>query len=155
MGDRLPEVHSMSLPYCSIRQHYPVDSLVRSVVHSLTEVVLLEVTADSLDLNEVPELSFGPNGEVYVGAADGILRCDLEEWIPAEHVREDALYDRDGIGLVHVPVSSLHQNWTESLAPFDDPFVYAFRNCHHQPPGGSGQTKRRGMIQSVCYAITA
>src|SRR5690606_2396386 len=102
MRNGFAKVDPVDLPNGSVREHHPLDAVVGSVIDRLAKMVVSQVAADRLHLDQKGDPCVGLNREVDVGAADLVLGGDVEERIPPENVGKNAFDDRNRVRLIDV-----------------------------------------------------
>lgn len=91
-------------------------------------MLILELGAHGLRLEEHHHLSIQHDGEFAVGAANRQLARDLEVFRVTKNLREKVVQDRDHIGLVHIAALRERENRLEVLNTGNQPVLNTLGN---------------------------
>src|SRR3954453_21983754 len=103
MGNRLLEPDTVRAPLRPISEKHPLGTLVRPIVHGLTEVVLAQLHPNSLHLDKEAQLPTRFDRKIAEGATNDELSSNFAVLIISKHVGQDVRHDQYGVGFADIP----------------------------------------------------
>src|SRR3954454_8836534 len=97
-------------PDRSIGKNDPFNSLVCGIVNRLLDVNVFELNADGFDLDEKSDILIDLHSQINERSTDFVLARDLKKFVVTTNVREDVVYDGNGVGLTDVFLLDCSQN---------------------------------------------
>src|SRR2546430_16035982 len=89
-------------PDRAIGKNNPFNSLICGIVNCLLDVNVFELNADGFDLDEKSDVLINLHSQINERSADFVLARDLKKFVITTNVREDVVYDGNGVGFTDV-----------------------------------------------------
>src|SRR5262249_22589528 len=97
-------------PDRAIGKNNPFNSLVCGIVNRLPDVNVFKLNADGFDLDEKSDVLINLHSQINERSVDRVLARDLMIFVITANVREDVVYDGDGVGFTEVFLLDCSQN---------------------------------------------